>query len=197
MDNQTKLYIKRGKEILKSIDNHQIEIASMAIELCEIRHGGISKGIYTLKDYAEDIGMVAKTLSNWVTVYRDVVLKLAPHLRSKVDYSTARKTHECLKQEHEVVNKNNGDVGRVTKYKQNMPAEKVNNLYCDILSGEKPFIAEAQAFLKSIKNKKHLLKTRDLNIASDMLMLAIMQELDECSDLINDHLTNKSKGKCA
>ena len=58
-----------------------MDIATMALEACEINYGGGDhwkkhKDVFTLKKFAEEIGMTYKTLHRWVKVKRDIVDKL-------------------------------------------------------------------------------------------------------------------------
>jgi hypothetical protein len=65
-------YVDRAKKIYRQINKDRIEIATLAIKACEIKHGGGDhwknfEGVYTLRRFAEDIGISYKTLHNWVT----------------------------------------------------------------------------------------------------------------------------------
>lgn len=73
--------IKRAKALLQQREETKWEICRLAMEVCDIHRGGhrVAKGKkkpYTLYDFADDIGMHGKTLSNWVLNYKRVVLKL-------------------------------------------------------------------------------------------------------------------------
>lgn len=65
----TKLY-QRYLELNSKSASLRAQIAKLALDACDIRHGG-HKGVdlYTIKKFAEDIGMSNKTLSTWVQIY--------------------------------------------------------------------------------------------------------------------------------
>jgi hypothetical protein len=46
------------------------QIAKLALEVCDIRHGGMSGNKYTLTRFADDTGISRKTISDWVRVFR-------------------------------------------------------------------------------------------------------------------------------
>lgn len=68
-------YISRAKRAVSDIAKARIDIADLAIEACDIIHGGGGhwsghEGVYTLKRFSEDVGIPKKTLQNWVRVRR-------------------------------------------------------------------------------------------------------------------------------
>lgn len=68
-------YVSRAQGLISKMANHRIEIAQIAQDACNVKHGGGShwsghEGVYTLKKFAQDVGINAKTLSNWVRVKR-------------------------------------------------------------------------------------------------------------------------------
>lgn len=70
-------YVERAKKVVKRINKDRMEIAQLAIEACDIQHGGGNhwkdfQGVYTLHKFAEEIGVHYKTLHNWVVVKRDI-----------------------------------------------------------------------------------------------------------------------------
>jgi len=76
-------YVKKGRALLEELEDlkeiqdcYQSKIAKYALSVCDIRHGGQSGGLYTMKDYALDIGANPKTLSNWVAIYKNVLVKI-------------------------------------------------------------------------------------------------------------------------
>lgn len=73
--------IEKAKGLLKDREQAKWEICRIAIELCEIKTGGhkVRKGDkkpYTMCNFADDIGLHRKTLSNWVLGYRRVVVNI-------------------------------------------------------------------------------------------------------------------------
>lgn len=191
-DNQYQKYVELGKQSLGYIKDYQMTISRYALAVCDIRHGGPSKNIYTIGKYAEDIGMNQKTLQNWIAIYRDVVKKLDKD-EKEVNWSSATKVSNLLREEQTGLNKVTGKEKTITGYKKNVEPKRIRTLYEKIEDGEKPFESEFQSICQRTKHAKFLLKKRDLEIINDHQKLYLMELLDECSDLINDHLTSKSK----
>lgn len=192
LTNKRNLYVKQGKRLLEEIGTYQAEIAKMAVEVCDIRHGGKTKEkIYTMKDFAQDLGMKPKTLQGWVATYRDVVVKAGIEIKDVKDWGAATKTNNALKKERTLQNKLIGAPKKKGSYKKGVAASKVKSLYESIRADEKPFITELVNLTQSAKHIKFILGKRDLNIAEDAKLTDLMNILDSASDLINDHLTKK------
>ncbi|MEE8150623.1 MAG: hypothetical protein V3T43_02765 [Nitrosomonadaceae bacterium] len=174
---KAKKYLASIDELKQKIGVYQADIAEMALEICTIRHGGISNDIYTIKDYAKDIGMNFKTLQNWVSAYRNVVPIVGrDKINCQKDWSDVRKTSRDPR-----VREDGTRVGEVF-------AEYVNN--------EKPFLTEFNSTNAGVKHLKYMLGKRDLSMVNFEQWLKLMQELDNCSDIINEYLTkNKNNLK--
>ena len=72
---------KAAQELWVSINKNRIRIAKLALEVCDIQHGGGNhwsgfKGVKTLKQFAEDSGVTYKTLHRYVEIYRKVYQNL-------------------------------------------------------------------------------------------------------------------------
>ena len=191
-ENKKQLYIRQGKRLLEEIGIYQVEIAKMALAICDIRHGGKTlEKIYTIKDFANDIGMKPKTLQGWVGTFRDVVLKAGITISTPEDWKAANKTNNTLIKERTLQNKIDGTPKKKGSYKQQIPAGTVRSLYDSIQSEDNPFVTELVTITQSAKHIKHILGKRELNLASDVNLTDLMNILDEASDLINNHLTAK------
>ncbi len=86
--------VSEAKGILKKIKDYKRKVAIIALEVCDIRHGGISHNIYTITDFASDIGMNRKTLSEWiqtVKIERSTGIKI-PEGKIKETRDSARAT---------------------------------------------------------------------------------------------------------
>lgn len=73
--------VEKAKAFVLQISKCRLQIAELALEVCDVRWGGGAhwanhEGTYTLKRFAEEIGVNPKTLSNWVRVKRNVMDKL-------------------------------------------------------------------------------------------------------------------------
>lgn len=190
-------YVKLGKAELKTIEGHQRRIAEYAIKVCTIRHGGRSNGYYTLTDYANDIGMNIKTLQNWVQIYKNVILKLDKKRQDKATWKQAASVNQFLKEDRTIDNQiNERPRGSKMAYKSDIHADKVQKLY-DNMKEAKPFETEFITITQAAKNMKNVLTKRDLSIIPDDRWGYLMKIIDECSDIINDHLTKNKKNKKA
>ena len=170
---KAKKYLLQVENIKKRIGVYQADIAELALKVCDIRHGGRSDKLYTIKDFAGEIGVKGRTLQNWVATYRTVVPVVGrDKIKTSKDWSDVIKTKRttgstsCNKSVKEIFSiYNNGD--------------------------EKPFLAEFRNSIAAAKHLKYMLTTRDLNLIEMSQWSSLMAELDICSDLINDYLTNK------
>jgi len=140
-----------------------------------------------MKDYALDIGANPKTLSNWVAIYKNVLVKIGIEDPTIDEWRKARKVSNVLKTDRIIENKKNNAVGTRGAYKKSVPSNRVKNLFDSI--EEKPFIGELNTITASAKYIKDVLKKRDLSIAPESRLLHLMEVLDDASEFINDHLT--------
>jgi hypothetical protein len=139
--------------------------------------------------------MSAKTLSNWLLTYRNVIVKLDKKITSSADFLKARKTESYLREERIVNNRIEGKpVGTKFSHK-NSPVsdEKVRSIYNQIDHSERPFEGEFAMMLRSSKHNLALVEKRDLRIIDDKQLAYLMDTLDKTSDIINEYLTNKKK----
>lgn len=74
---QYDLIVQSGKKLyiqLKNTENElyrlKKQIAKLALEVCDIRHGGISGNRYTLLKFANDTGIPVRTVSDWVRIFK-------------------------------------------------------------------------------------------------------------------------------
>lgn len=78
--------IEKAKLALKTQHRTQMAVAALALDSCEVKRGGRA-GYYTLKRFAEEIGMDGRLLSMWVSIYRRVFLKLPHQIQQQASYS--------------------------------------------------------------------------------------------------------------
>lgn len=83
--------VERGIEFLQNIKNTKYEICLLTTKVCDIRIGGHGrdKEIYSMKKFADDIGMKHHTLKKWMEEHRNVVEKLPKKPKAK-DYKIIR-----------------------------------------------------------------------------------------------------------
>lgn len=69
--------VKEAKELYNARNKNQMKVAKLALEVCEIVHGGKanSMGLFTLSRFAKESGVGAKSLSHWISVYKLVYEK--------------------------------------------------------------------------------------------------------------------------
>jgi len=189
-------YVKMGKELLKKVDCYQARIAFYALKVCTIKHGGISKGVYTCKDYALSLGIPVHTLSEWTLIYRNVILRLDIKLE-EIDNHTwknARRTNDRLGWDNNLVKKG-GNLIRNKKYKNSVPIEDLRRFYKEESNIEASLPTEIRLFTTSVTNMKNKLMKRDLNLVHEGDLIQLMTNLDQVSDILNEFLTEKKKRK--
>jgi len=186
-------YVDMGKKLVEKISAHKVQVCKYALAVCEIRNGGPSDDYYTLGNYADDIGIKRKTLTNWVEIYRSVVVKLGKDIKTNEDWQSARTAHESLRLETTIENKK--DLTKNKRRTMDLPKEKVQQKYDEINNGKKPVALEIHRCTKSAKTILHTVKERDLSEIEDKTLTYLMETLDNASDLINDYLTEKLRNK--
>jgi len=197
------LLVEKGKAVVKALNDiektkncYQAEIADYALKVCDIRHGGISKGIYTLSRYSDDIGLPAKTVQNWVQIYRNVCLKLDLINPTPEEWNKSRKTNEVIKSENTIHNSVGGNKKKkYSMYKENLSKGEIKNIFDNVDRSPSNTCINRQ--IKATKYTLHVLKTKNLDEVSDTKLNHLMELLDEAGDLINDFLTKKLKNKKA
>lgn len=129
--------VNQGKEIVGQLKSRQAELAKLAVKVCTIRHGGISNGFYTIKQFALDIGMNPKTLQDYVSIYRNVVLvvKKEEDKVSPEEWRAASKVKRRIDFENTTERRSSGDLGRkIIPVK--VPPQEIKKEYKAHLSGE-------------------------------------------------------------
>lgn len=188
-------YVNLAKKELKAVEGHQIRICEYAMKVCQIRHGGRSNGYYTITDFASDIGMESKTLSNWLLTYRNVVQKLDKPISTQKEWVAAKRVENVLREERIVKNRiADKPVGSSYASKIPVSKERIQNIYSRIESGEeRPFEAEFAQMLRSAKHALSLLQKRELGIIDDDQLEYLMTVIDESSEILNNYVTKKRR----
>jgi len=186
-------YVNLGKMLLKDIECYQVKIAFYASKVCQIRHGGISRGLYTLTDYARDIGISNKTLSEWVIIYKNVVSKLDINEAdfSKKDWLAASRVSELLRNEKRVSQKLNGLEGKRERgIPSDLGKERIKDLFNrNYDSGS--FQLSIDQFSNKVKETKNALVSKDLNTLSFSSLIELKESLDATSMVIFNHFNTK------
>lgn len=84
--------IQSAKSLVSITKEHQMQIAKIALEVCEITHGGgvrldSQKDKFTIKRFAEEAGLNPRTLSGWIGARRLVYEKLSEEQKRKAKYT--------------------------------------------------------------------------------------------------------------
>ena len=188
-------YVKAGKQVVKSITCHQVRLAYYAIQVCTIRHGGISNNCYTITDYARDIGMNKKTLQEWTLVYRRVIVHLQKNIEeiTQKDWKVASRITWIQDQGNRADNKEKCTPRKMVASKP--PAktpEQVRKQFAEEY-GEKTFATESHDWQRTIMRIKNLIQKRDLSLADRRVLTELMTDCDSISDHINDYLTKTKR----
>ena len=135
--------VVRGKELIETQKQTKYELCLLTIRVCTIQMGGHgpNKNIYSMKRFADDIGMKPNTLRKWMEEHRNVAAKLPQKPKAK-DYKIIR---EVMKS--------------VTSKTPTKEVRKIYNTY-------KQYSNEDYLLLSQIKNAKAIrnyLKEHDLN----------------------------------
>lgn len=164
----------------------------MALEVCEIRHGGISDKYYTLTDFSTDVGINRKTLSSWVHTYRDVLLKSDIKRPSEKDWSNALAVSRILKTEREMVNKDNGTPGGRGAFKKDISKERVKDIFIKVSTGKAKELVSLENIYSSSRQLKKAITSLDMSMCDRSKLIHIMENIDIASDVINDYLSGVS-----
>lgn len=77
--------VKLAKQYVKVYDNTRWIIAQLAIEVCDLSKGGRkSEDKYSIKNFANEIGIDPKTLYQWISVKRNVIDKLPDRITKRL-----------------------------------------------------------------------------------------------------------------
>lgn len=189
-------YVKLGRALLREVRCYQVQIAYYATKVCTIRHGGKSGDLYTLSRYAYDIGMNSKTLSEWVSVYRNVILKLDKDMKKITphDWTVAQRVNYILTMEKRAENEITGNPNKKSgsPYKGDFSKKKIKDLFKRNYD-ERSFQHEVMRCTDAVISVKNKLLLRDLSEASTSSLISLRENLDKASDIILNHLMNKRK----
>ncbi len=80
------LYVEMGQDLSTYYKNVRMQIAKLALEVCNLRYGNNPKNppLFTLKQYSEDIGIAYNTLRIWTKLYSKVYQHLTPEQQEEI-----------------------------------------------------------------------------------------------------------------
>lgn len=154
--------VNEAKCLIQKIEAYQSKIAKLAVAACDIRHGGKSTNLYTLRDFAKDTGLPYKTLQNWVRVYRNVILRLPKEKQSHSakTWSKAVKTQSILKNQKKASNSRSGLKGKMNNPAFSPSNEDIEALF-DNVDDPNNFSSKFLNIYASQKHLSHCLKELD------------------------------------
>lgn len=187
-------YLNASRSILKNMVCQQAVLGFYATKVCTIRHGGISGDHYTIKRFAEDLGLNPKTLNEWTAVYRRVIqhLDIDPINITPKEWRSARRIAYQIEGE---TRKKNIQSGRPkAKGDYAVKKEDIKKLWQENLDGPS-VLYEVREWSSKLRTLHSNLEKRDLKLADPFDLLEVMTNADLVSDLINDFLTKQKKDK--
>lgn len=188
-------YVEMGRSLLRGIEVFQARIAFYACRVCQIRHGGHSNGYYTLTDYARDLGVPKNSLQGWTLTYRNVIMKLEIPLErvTKEVWRTANRVNDNISWKNRSDNRDNGTHRRALKYKPNLPAAEVRQMFVEE-SGDTPSVrTEVRSWMAYTRQMKNNLMKRDLNLVNDGDLFELMTTMLIMTKKIDDNLQERKK----
>lgn len=177
--------VEHAQKLLEQIKVNRIEIAKIALQVCEISHGGISGDKYTLSKFADDIGMKRRTLSNWVELYRDIILKVGIVNPSEGEWEQARITGRLLKHERELANKALGNKGRKILKNSDLDSETVSVIFEKAKDSRE--MMKLERLYATSKHVRHL--TSQISISSELdvsKLEAIFENLTVACEILKE-----------
>lgn len=79
--------VEQARVLVVQKRTNQMKIAALALEVCEITHGGHYKSRgYTMAKFAQEVKLNYKTLSNWIFIYKSVYVKAPYKLRDQASF---------------------------------------------------------------------------------------------------------------
>lgn len=187
-------YVKEGKKLLHAVEVHQAMIGYYATCVCEILHGGKKKSRYTIKEYAEDIGVHQKTLNEWTHVHRNVISKLQmdPSDITSDQWKIACRVSNLLRAEKRAIQEASGQSrrkGRGWNFSVLIPPERIRDLFNAEERG-KSAQSQIHDFTDQIIRMKNTLRRMELSSVSHASLTSLKKNLDEASNEVTNYLLN-------
>ena len=169
-------YVAHAKTYVKFMNRGRMRIAELAIKACDIQWGGGNhwkgfKDVYTLKRFAQEIGVHQKTLSEWCAVKRLIVDKLPEGVFVETNYMAAQRTRK-----------------RVTRHSTR---DKVTKVYLEELArnGDRYYFFQS---LKRIGTTLHLVKRAKLKELDRSEVEAMRDVCREIDRVLTEFLTKSN-----
>ncbi len=162
--------VRDAKMLMSARQLNQIKIAELACDACEIRHGGNKhdyQNIYTLRKFADEIGVVEKTLQNWSLLYRSVYKKLEAEHRAVVTFG------------------NLGSISR--KINNNTPREEINRIAFNVINRDS-FDEKMMRYCAEMRSIAHNFENLE---AASRAKKPVVEEIAYYSKLILSNIENR------
>lgn len=187
MADRYKQLVQEAKALLIKREMMKLEIAKMALEVCTIKHGGISKGFYTLQDFAKDIGIDRKKLSDWTLTYKIVVSKIPEFIKTEKDWIKAHKISLSLSRHRAILNKQSGksNTRGLLKKDLEMDSTEVLKLFTQENDNVQRLVYAQEASSRCLFNLKEIQK---LNSTDMSYVYNISDDLNKVLDIANECL---------
>lgn len=184
-------YVREGRKLLSAVNCYQCMIGYYATMVCDLSHGGRKiRGQYTVKKYAQDIGMHPKTLSEWIGTYRNVIEKLSiePTDVTQADWTLAQRVHALLKNEKRHTQELLELQGKKNKgWRKLMPVDRVRELWAQNRDGRCTQLA-IDGYTDAVIGIKNKLRTLPLDNCSEVSIMALKKNLDDASGIITNYM---------
>lgn len=188
-----KYCVEQAKDLLKVVECYQATIAYFAVKVCEIRHGGRSNEIYTIKRFASDIGKSHKTVQEWSRVYRGVIAKLNMDVKdiTKEDWKAANRVMLLITREKTTMNEISGNAGKMNANHIELSNEQVRELFEEAKLGRSNQLVMA-GFRDSIVYIRNKIYDFNCESVSLSLMISLHDNLIQTADLLMRKINEKS-----
>lgn len=184
--------VHQAKKHISEIDFHKSQVAALALKVCEIKTGRPAGGTYTVKEFADSIGIKYERLMNWVRIYRDVCIPAGKTSPTPGEWSKASSAHKKVTDKAAAENK---FIGMDSGKKPKTPTkDEFKDEFFKVMNGESSDIMGE--IYKEIRRIYHRVEKLDLNTQDTATLNNTMILIDRMSDKINDHLTSKKKRAC-
>lgn len=176
LDARWERYVASAKVFVTKMNRSRMEVAKLAIEACDIQWGGGNhwkkfEGVFTIKRFAEEVGINSKTLSEWCSIKRLIHDKLPEGVWSDSDFMAAYRSRK--------------------KVSRTSSPEEVAKIYTDELNRDQTNFYLFRG-LSRLKTTRHLIfkkaNLNDLDIEELTEMRDICREIDQ---KITEHLASR------
>lgn len=165
--------VNKARELFSMRRKNQMEIARIACEVCIITRGGGHENYYSLKNFSKQSSISAKTLSNWIYVYKAIYINAPVALLEKASYSDLESASRRIRPEHtteqareilkQTVERHDLD-SRIVRYASDLSALYYNLLKPTIWRIDHKILEEVMHYSCLVHNQlKKLSRTKKIN----------------------------------